>query len=550
MGGAAAGGVAIARLRRLRLGAAALRRGGMWAVVLAACLLCAGSVVAPRAWAQGGGGITLLSSDAVSEFPDGMRFTADIDGPADIAEVAVRLRVGQRTSGSYEYLELDDARTTDGDAARASLFYRTNTSARYIPPGAIIAYSFEIEDADGNRLETETREFVYEDVRFEWDEVSNGIVTVAYHGPVEARAEDVLEATVETLRVMGPLLGAGVDDPIRVTMYNNWPEMRAILPPSSIATRRELITEGQAHSEEGVLLVLGGARRARGVASHEATHILVYRAGEGVLGSVPSWLNEGLAEYGNIDQGSSYDDALAYAIATDNLLPITAMESQPGRSEDIIIFYGQARSLVRFMVHRFGEDKMRELMATLKSGTPLRRALPLVYGLEGIEIENMWREELGATPRRKPDEGAALPTAEPTPALGLYSFDALRSGGEAATAVPAGQVGAGGQGVAAAQTAAPAATQAQPSATPIPTPAPAAQAAQHAASATATPAPAATPTAVADATGGGCNAPRGYGFGAGGAVDMSAAAAPAVWLAALWLRRRRGKRRGRRGADG
>ena len=118
------------------------------------------------------------------------------------------------------------------------------------------------------------------------------------------RAQEVLDAIVETLGIMGPLLGAGVDEPIRVTMYNNWPEMRAALPPASVVSRRELITEGQAHSPEGVLLVLGGAPRASGIAAHEVTHILVHRAGEGTLGRVPSWLNEGLAEYGNYSPGS------------------------------------------------------------------------------------------------------------------------------------------------------------------------------------------------------------------------------------------------------
>ena len=128
---------------------------------------------------------------------------------------------------------------------------------------------------------------------------------------------------------MGPLLGAGVDEPIRVTMYNNWPEMRAALPPASVVSRRELITEGQAHSPEGVLLVLGGAPRASGIAAHEVTHILVHRAGEGTLGRVPSWLNEGLAEYGNLQPGESYDRALQFAIRTGNLMPITAMDAQP-----------------------------------------------------------------------------------------------------------------------------------------------------------------------------------------------------------------------------
>ena len=482
-----------------------------------------------QAWGQtSGGDIELLSSGATGEFPEGIRFDADVRSSAEIEEIAVRFRIGQRTVGAYEYLEADES--GGGESVRASVFYRTNTAARYIAPGTIITYNFEIEDVNGNRLDTEPAEFIYHDGRYEWDEVSNGIVTVSYHGPVSFRAQDVLDAIVETLGIMGPLLGAGVDEPIRVTMYNNWPEMREALPPSSAVSRRQLVTEGQAHSEEGVLLVLGGAARARGIAAHEVTHILVHRAGEGVLGNVPSWLNEGLAEYGNLQPGESYDNALEFAIRTDNLLPITAMAAQPGNPQDVIIFYGQARSIVRFMVEEYGEEKMRELMVTMKSGKSARTAVPLVYGVTLIELENLWRDKLGVAHRQAPDEASALPTPLPTPKLELFSLDSLRDKGNAeATAVPA-----------------PAPAAPLPTVTPAPV-------AAAVSTATATPAPAARaerPAATASNAGGSADRqpegePRGSGAcgapvgGSAGAVEMSSVAI-LVGVAWLWARRRRG----------
>lgn len=494
-----------------------------------------------QARGQSSAGIDLVSSEVTSEFQEGISFAVDVRSAAEIDEIAVRFRIGQREVAAYEYLEPEEA--SGGDSVRASVLYRTNTSARYIAPGTIISYRFGITDVEGNRLDTEEAEYIYHDDRFEWDEISNGIVTVSYHGPVSFRANDVLEATVQTLEVMGPLLGAGVDEPIRITMYNNWPEMRPALPPASEVSRRELITEGQAHSPEGVLLVLGGAPRASGVASHEVTHILVHRAGEGALGRVPSWLNEGLAEFGNIQPGESYDRALAYAIRTNNLLPITGMDSQPGTPEDVIIFYGQARSIVNFMISEYGAEKMRELMATIKSGKNYRTAIPEVYGFTPLEIENQWRDRLGVEHRRLPDAGSALPTPLPTAALGLLSIDALRQQGSGgATAVPA------------------AAATVEPEATAAPEKTPAAQEAQatevpEAAAGTNT-APTVAPTAASSAraeqvtgtavaalsemegedgepSGGSCGLPA-----RGGVVEMSSVAILAG-LAVLWMRRRR-----------
>ena len=490
-------------------------------LLIAGCALLLPFAASARA---NSGGIALLSESVAGEFPDGIRFELRLTSEADIQEIAARLRIGQRTFGEYEYLDVEQPEA-DGSVS-ASLFFRTDTAARYIPPGTIIKYNFEIEDVDGGRLDTDVQEFVYQDGRFEWDEVSDGIVTVAYHGPVRSRAESVLSAIQETLATMGPLLGAGVDEPISVTMYNNWPEMRSALPPTSATLRRELVTEGQAHSEEGVLLVLGGARRARGVAAHEVTHILVFRAGEGVLGSVPSWLNEGLAEYGNIDPGESYSRALRYAIATDNLLPITAMRSQPGNPQDVIIFYGQARSIVRYMVDEFGEEKMRELMATLKGGRNIGNAVQLVYGVSLIELENMWRDRLGVSHRQAPSDASALPTAVPTPAIGLLSLDALRAGGANPTAAPAETP--------------PTATP-QPSAAVQPQQQPTATSAPQAAARQDTPAAAPMPsdresTTASDAApnGGGCAAPRNRASG----VAETSLLALVPGLAALGFRRR------------
>ena len=490
-------------------------------LLIAGCALLLPFAASVRA---NSGGIALLSESVAGEFPDGIRFELRLTSEADIQEIAARLRIGQRTFGEYEYLEVEPSES-DGSVS-ASLFFRTDTAARYIPPGTIIKYNFEIEDVDGGRLNTDVQEFVYQDGRFEWDEVSDGIVTVAYHGPVRSRAESVLSAIQETLATMGPLLGAGVDDPISVTMYNNWPEMRSALPPTSATLRRELVTEGQAHSEEGVLLVLGGARRARGVAAHEVTHILVFRAGEGVLGSVPSWLNEGLAEYGNIDPGESYSRALRYAIATDNLLPITAMRSQPGNPQDVIIFYGQARSIVRYMVDEFGEEKMRELMATLKGGRNIGNAVQLVYGVSLIELENMWRDRLGVSHRQAPNDASALPTAVPTPVIGLLSLDALRAGGANPTAAPAET-----PPTATPQPSAAAQPQSQPTATAAP------QASARQDAPTAAPASSDRESSSADdaaPNGGGCAAPRNR---ASGVAEMSLLAL-IPGLAALGFRRR------------
>ena len=364
------------------------------------------------------GAVTVRSSSLTSEFPEGFRVRLAASSEQDIESVAIRIRIGRQTRTGYDYLET----VRRGGAFEGELLWRTNTGASYIPPGTVITYSFEFVDTDGRRYETENAEFVYHDPRFVWKEISRGPITVAYHGGSEPKAREVLDTMLLTLDRMAPLLGADREEPIRVTVYDSWNEMRRAIPPATAAYDRHLITEGQAFTTVGTLLVLG-SRSASGTASHEMTHIIVHRAGEGVARKVPSWLHEGLAEYGNVDPGRSYDNALRRGIRQDRLLPITHMGSLPGRANDILLFYGQSKSLVRMMVDDFGTEKMREFMALYKGGESMDDALTLTYGLDRVALENRWRASVGASPLSAAYSNDERPTPFPAPTILPYTLN-------------------------------------------------------------------------------------------------------------------------------
>ena len=446
-----------------------------------------------------GEGIDLVSSNITSEFPEGFRIRAEARGENEIKTIAARVKIGQQTSGVYDYLEFDKGKLVDGE-----LFWRTNTFSRYIPPGTIISYSFEIEDVEGNVLKTETQQFIFHDPQFEWHEISKGPVTVAFHGPVDTRAQIVLDAIVDTLGIMGPILDADTETPIRVTMYNNRLEMLRAQPPRSAVIARSTTTLGQAFSEQGTLLVMG-SREAKATASHEVTHILVHRAADSPGQLIPAWLNEGLAEYGNVEEGPEYEIALEFAVATGALQPTTRMTSTPGNPEDLIIFYGQSRSFVQFMIERFGAEKMKELMGVMKRGTRAQDAIDRVYGVTQLELENMWRDRIGAPPYVPADTSRAKPTPIPRRKIGLYSL----------TPQPD--------------------TETVAASSDTPTPAPAMTAPEP--EATAPPAPKAEEEREEGGGGSGCSAP----LQGGGIVDLTTAGM-LLGLAGLRLRSRRRKR--------
>lgn len=369
------------------------------------------------AHAQSAPDITVVSSSVESQFPEGMTFKLDVESSLRIDDVRVTFEIGDRGTTQYSYLELDQ---TTRPLVNGELFHRTNSRDRYIPPGTSIKYWFEITADTGESLITEPEYFRFDDARFEWEEVTLGAVTILYHGPVRTRAERLAEAAVESLEIMGPVTGADTETPIVMTLYNNNAEMIEAVVARSLASSRELITEGQAFDSESVVLVLAG-RSDIGTATHEMTHILVARAANS-SGAVPLWLNEGLAEYGNLDQTVSYERFLEWAEGTDRLIPLKGLRSFPGDPNLTLVAYGQGRSAVKYMIDEWGNAKMAELLATLGTGIGIDASLQAVYGFGIDEFENLWRAHIGAKPYVEATPGPT-PTAaaEPTPTYKLLT---------------------------------------------------------------------------------------------------------------------------------
>lgn len=362
------------------------------------------------------GDIEVLEQKAESQFPDGIRFTVTVRSTQEIDDIRVFFKkFGNVRQTAYRTVEFEPGIEVTGVS-----MLNSGGLGSYFPPGTKIEYSFEIRDKSGAVLRTEGREFVYEDNRFEWLTVTSGLITVYYYGEyVENRAETVLDAASEALDRMLPVLGITPEEPLRIVTYNNYRHMSKALPFRSQATTERLRTEGMAFSDERVLLVHGFDATVKGTASHEFTHLLVAEAAGRASNQVPSWLNEGLAEYGNVDPTDDYDAALRYGIFTGRLRPLWYQSSFGGTPDDIIIAYGQARSVVLHMIETYGKDKMAELMRVFQETRDIDDALMRVYGFDQYGLDSEWRGTQGLEPLPPPAqlerELASRQTPKPEP---------------------------------------------------------------------------------------------------------------------------------------
>ena len=326
--------------------------------------------------------------NVTSEIPEGIKFSIELLNYDEIDDIQVKFKIDGRNSFQYEYLKLPK------DNNLIEHFFSTLQSSRYVPPASKIEYYFEIFFKDGSTYRTEIKNDILLDSRFEWDLVQGDIVDVYFHGPVSRRAKNVLEACDKSVNDISNLLGVDSNKRISLVMYNNYSEMFDVVVKKSQTQAGSLITEGQAFSTENIVIVDGGARSALGVATHEITHIIVSRATKDSYVGVPLWLNEGLAEYGNIEQDSGYDRYLEWAVDTNRLFPFSSLNRFPGNPNLTLVAYGQSKSFIEFLVKEYPKENMKNLMKEISGRKSIDDSFISSYGKNLNQLESEWKSTL------------------------------------------------------------------------------------------------------------------------------------------------------------
>ena len=382
----------------------------------------AATVLVPSAIILGdGGNIEVIDGGAESQFPDGVRFFVTARSSEEIEDIRVFFTViGRSGPSAYRSLEFEPGTEVTGES-----LLRSSGGGAFIPPGTELEYSFEVTDKSGAVFRTPGQEFIYSDNRFDWQTVSSGLITVFYYGEyVEQRARTVLAAAEEAFDIMVPVLGIEPKEPLRIVSYNNYRHMSAALPFRAQAVREQLQTQGMAFTPERVLLVHGFDPTVKGTVSHEFVHLLVAEAAGPGYPRVPAWLNEGLAEYGNIDPTDDYASALRFGIYTRRIRPLWFQTGFSGTPDDIVIAYGQARSVVQYLIAVHGESSIAKLFIAIRDTLNIDDALEQVYGFDQHGLDSQWRMAVGMEPLPPPEElqrqmeqsPPAVPESAPAPA--------------------------------------------------------------------------------------------------------------------------------------
>ena len=172
--------------------------------------------------------------------------------------------------------------------------------------------------------------------------MSGDDVTIYYYAGSVAAAEEMHEVALELIVEMSALLQTNVPFEVEVWIYDSTDDMRPALQARSETYESQITTAG-VRVASNTVLVLGTA--SFDTLRHELTHVVTKQAGESAFGSLPAWLDEGAAVYGQSDPGG-FGSAIEGAISRGNVLSVREVSSYPGDPDKVSLFYGQGWSLV------------------------------------------------------------------------------------------------------------------------------------------------------------------------------------------------------------
>ena len=354
------------------------------------------------------GEIRVTSQSYENRFPKEIAFQLKAEGDQDIKTITFFYRVGSGRSTSYAYPSFNPGRTVEAS------YVLPTAGARYVVPGSELEYYYEIEAAGGAKLKTQPVKLTYEDTRFTWQKLPGNQVTVYYYGQ-EGVARRILQVAQDTLAKMAASAGQSMERPVKVYVYASKRDMDVALPFRSETSTRDLITQGEAFSDADLVMILGSDPDVGPTTAHELTHLITDQLTSNPFAGIPAWLNEGLSMFAEGELRAVNQQAVNDAIRRSSLLTLRAASGLPGKPEQVNLFYGEAYSVVRYLIDTYGPQKMSQLLATFKEGTSADQALKKVYGFDVDGLEAQWRAAIGAPPvQGAAQQGPAKPDAVPT----------------------------------------------------------------------------------------------------------------------------------------
>ena len=402
------------------------------ALVLVAALL-------PAATAANAADPILPRPAATVRFLEGITFS----GVADVGGQVHRLEIVVDIEGFAPSVVADvGPARLDGQVA---LGYVLATPGGSIVPNTDVTAHFRATMNDGTRVDGPSVTVHYDDTRFEWQVLEGDLVTVHWVQGPAAFGRSAHRIAEDAVRGVSDLLGVSESEPIDFFVY---PDLASFYDVLGAAARENV--GGTAEPEVRTLFAKIEPDRLNDswvgiVIPHELTHLVFASALHNPYHDPPHWLDEGIAVDLSEGYGSGDRNLVETAVASGALMPLRALVGQfPTAEEKWRLAYAESVSAVNFLVRRFGEGAMVDLVRAYAGGVTDDEAFRSALGMDVASFEAIWLDDLGA-PEPSPYGPVEAP---PGPVPPDWAGDAPIPGeipGSPSTPVPVATAPSGGQ---------------------------------------------------------------------------------------------------------
>ncbi len=359
--------------------------------VVAMVLLLVPLVGAPYPMAAAPVTIT-LSTSVQAAFPNSLTFKVHAQSDSNLTQLRLHYKVDRQNFAdvtSEGWAQFAPATTVDTqwvwDMRKSSL-----------PPGSQVEYWWTATDTAGKTGQTSPATLTFSDDRHKWQTINSGPITLAWYNGSQSFANSLLTAGTQGLQRIESDTGAIPQGQVTIYIYASAQDLQSA---QLFAQQWEGGVTFEGYSLIAVGVPTNQLSYGQRAVPHELTHWIVGQITFNDFGAgLPTWLDEGLATYGEGQLSPDYQSALDSAIRSNQLISVRSLSSPfSAIAQQALISYGESNSIVTFMINSYGKAKMRELLGVFQQGSGYDDALMKVYGFDQDGLDKLWRKSLGLT---------------------------------------------------------------------------------------------------------------------------------------------------------
>ncbi|XUW99381.1 MAG: peptidase MA family metallohydrolase [Dehalogenimonas sp.] len=374
--------------KRLRL--------ALGSVILAVIILLAPQTavamapVAPRELTtQSQGTISITSTSIQPSFPLTIKFNIVAQGTSNIVDARLHYRI-ERTSFAQVTSEAI-AKITPGKSINSSY----TLDLRYIggvPTGTKIVYWWTLKDTDNNVAQSATASFSFEDTKYAWQTITQGLVTLKWYQGNSQFAQTLMTTAQQALVKLATDTGAQLKKPVIIYIYNGSADLQgAMVFPQEW-------TGGVAFTDFNIITIgvtTDNLAWGTGAVVHELAHLVTNQMTNNPYSGIPVWLNEGLSMYAEGPLDATFVTVFNLAVQSKTLISVRSLDSPfSADSMKAYLSYAESYYLVKFLVDRYGQAKLSSLLSIFAQGSTYDNAFKTVYGFDIAGLNTLWQNSV------------------------------------------------------------------------------------------------------------------------------------------------------------